>query len=391
MNLLIVATEFPPGPGGVGTHAFELARHLARRGGSVSVLASQDYVSPGEADAFNTAQPFPVFRWTRPPVGPLGVLWRMAALRERIRRDEPALVVASGGRAVAMTAVALRARSIPWVAVGHGTEFGRRRGAMPALLRWSFGRATAVVCVSEFTRGLMRESGVRPREVVVVPNGADPERFRLLGPAASREARRELGLPEGRLLVTVGHVTDRKGQDVVVRALPRILESVPDAHYVAVGLPTMAAKIRKLARSLGVEGRVWLPGRLDARLVVGLLNAADVFVLTSRQTGGGDVEGFGIAVVEAALCGLPAIVSAGSGLSEAVRNGETGLVVRPDDPAETAAAVLRLLGSEPLRKSMGQKARARALEEQTWATRIAEYHALFRRLAEGRTLSRAAR
>jgi phosphatidylinositol alpha-1,6-mannosyltransferase len=391
MTILIVSTEFPPGPGGVGTHAFELARHLARRGGAVTVLASQDYVAPGEADAFNAAQPFPVHRWTRPPVGPPGVFWRMAALRERIRSDEPSLIVASGGRAVAMTAFALRGRATPWVAIGHGTEFGRRRGAMATLLRWSFGRATAVVCVSEYTRGLMLQSGVRPREAMVIPNGADPERFRLLGPTAARDARRELGLPEGRLLVTVGHVTDRKGQDVVVRALPRILASAPDAHYVAVGLPTMAAKIRKLARSLGVEGRVWLPGRLDTPLVVGLLNAADVFVLTSRQTGGGDVEGFGIAVVEAALCGLPAVVSGGSGLSEAVRKGETGLVVPPDDPGETADAVVRLLGSEALRKSMGQKARTRALEEQSWASRIGEYDELFHRLAEGRTLSRAAR
>jgi phosphatidylinositol alpha-1,6-mannosyltransferase len=387
---LIVATEFPPGPGGVATHAFELARHLAQRGWKVSVLASQDYVPPSEAEAFNAAQPFAVSRWVRPPLGPAGALWRLAALRKRIRLDDPSLIVASGGRAVALTALACWNARTPWVAVGHGTEFGRRRGGMPALLRWSFGRASALVCVSEYTRGLMQECGVRPRQVAVIPNGADPQRFRLLAPDATREARRELGLPEGRLLVSLGHVTERKGQDIVVRALPRILEAAPDVHYVAIGLPTLAPRIRKLAQSLGVDNRVWLPGRLDARLVVGILNAADVFVLTSRQTKDGDVEGFGIAVVEAALCGLPAVVAGGSGLAEAVRKGETGLVVPPDDPAQTAAAILDLLGDESRRETMGHRARTRALAEQTWASRVERYDALLRPLAEGRILSRAA-
>jgi phosphatidylinositol alpha-1,6-mannosyltransferase len=384
---LIVATEFPPGPGGVGTHAFELARHLSQRGWDVSVLASQDYVATAEAEEFNAAQPFAMLRWKRLPVGPLGALWRLAALRKAIRQIEPDLIVASGGRAVALTALAARNDRTPWVAIGHGTEFGRRRGAMAALLRRSFDRATAVVCVSEYTRNLMHEAGVRPGRVAVIPNGADPLRFRVLGPEAGRQARCELGLPEGRLLVTVGHVSERKGQDVVVRALPRVLESAPDAHYVAVGLPTTGPALRKLAQSLGVDDHVWLPGRLEPRLLVGLLNAADIFVLTSRRTGTGDVEGFGIAVVEAALCGLPAIVSSGSGLAEAVREGETGLVVPPEDPDETAAAVIALLEDDSLRKSMGLRARARALSEQSWASRVEKYDALLRPLADGKPRS----
>jgi phosphatidylinositol alpha-1,6-mannosyltransferase len=390
LTILIVATEFPPGPGGVGTHAYELARHLAQRGWKVSVLASQDYVPPAEADAFNADQPFRIHRWTRPPLGPLGALWRLAALRRRIRRDKPSLVVASGGRAVALTAMANRDARTGWVAIGHGSEFGRTRGATPALLRWSFSKAAAVICVSEYTRGLMQQCGVRARRVAVIANGADPQRFRVLAPEAAQDARKALGLPEGRLLVSVGHVTERKGQDIVVRAMPRILESAPDVHYVAVGLPTLGARIRKLSQSLGVDGHVWLPGRIDGRLVPALLNAADVFILTSRHTGAGDVEGFGIAVVEAALCGLPAIVSSGSGLSEAVRKGETGLVVPPEDPEETAAAAVALLGNESLRKGMGHRARTRALAEQTWAARIEKYDALLRTLSEGEVLDRAA-
>jgi phosphatidylinositol alpha-1,6-mannosyltransferase len=392
--VLIVSTEFPPGPGGIGTHAFELARNLAERDWKVSVLAAQDYASPDEVSAFNAGQTFVVHSWRRLPIGSLRGVWRLAALLSRMRRDKPQVVVASGSRAVLLTAVACRGSRAPWLAVGHGTEFGRSTGWFAAALRRSFDQATAVVCVSEYTRGLMQECGVRPREEAVIPNGADPNRFRLLPAQAVRDARIDLGLPEGRLLVSVGHVTERKGQDVVVRALPRILEDAPDVRYLVVGLPTLAEELRRLARSLGVEDRLRILGRVDDERLVAILNAADVFVATSRRTGAGDVEGFGIAVVEAALCGKPAIVSADSGLAEAIREGVTGVGVPPDDPGATASAVLGLLQNETRRRSMGESARARALSEQTWASRIDEYDRLLRRISGGglpvRISSRAA-
>ena len=124
-----------------------------------------------------------------------------------------------------------------------------------------------------------------------------------------------------------------------MRALPAIRETVPDVHYAIVGLPTLGDEIRRLAGELGVADRVHLLGRLDEARLVRLLNAADVFVMTSRHTQDGDFEGYGIAVIEAALCGIPAVVAGGSGLSEAVADGETGLCVAPEDPAATADAI----------------------------------------------------
>lgn len=379
MKALIVSTEFPPGPGGIGTHSFELARHLARRGWRIAVLAAQDYVTGQEAAQFNETQPFAVFPWRRPAVGPLRPAWRLGTLVRCLSREEPDVVVASGGRAVLLVSIACRRSRTPWVAVAHGTEFGSNRGWMAAALRSAYKTAAAVVCVSEHTRSLMHEFGIAVREVAVIPNGADPERFRVLPEEVVDSVRRELDVPPGRWLVTVGNVTKRKAQDVVVRALPRILESVPEAHYLLVGLPSLATEMRGLAASLGVGDRVHLIGRVDSERLVGILNAAELFVLTSRRTATGDVEGYGIAVVEASLCGKPSVVSGGSGLSEAVAEGQTGLVVPADDPQATAAAVVALLLDEPRRREMGERARRRALDEQTWASRIERYDALLRR------------
>jgi phosphatidylinositol alpha-1,6-mannosyltransferase len=392
MRVLLVATEFPPGPGGVGTHAWELARHLSGRGWSLTVLASQDYVTVAEADAFNAAQPFRVVPWRRAPLGPLRFLARLAGLKAILRTEAPDAVVASGGRAVLACAHACAGRGTPWLAVGHGTEFGAR-GLKRLGFRTAFRRATAVVAVSEFTRRLFLELAGADRDAGVIHNGADPERFRVLpaGEAALRLA--PLGIPPGRLLLTVGNVTSRKGQDVVVRALPQILRAIPDARYVVAGLPTEGERLKRLARECGVADRVHLTGRLDAETLTAALNIAELFLLTSRRTAVGDVEGYGIAVVEAALCGRPAVVSRGSGLEEAIVEGETGPAVPADDPDATAAAAAALLTDPARLRRMGERARERALAEQTWDRCVDRYAAELESIAggaRGRPVRRAA-
>jgi phosphatidylinositol alpha-1,6-mannosyltransferase len=148
--------------------------------------------------------------------------------------------------------------------------------------------------------------------------------------------------------------------------------------YLVVGMPTRQAEYQALARELGVEDHVRFVGRIGGDDLVRCLNAADVFVMTSRRTPAGDCEGFGIAVVEAALCGVPAVVSNGSGLAEAIEDGKTGIGVPENDAAATAEALTRLLCDDALRSSMAQAALARAQCEQTWEFRARAYDDLLR-------------
>jgi len=216
----------------------------------------------------------------------------------------------------------------------------------------------------------------------VIPNGADPERFRVLPDAEVKDYRERMGLGASPILVTVGQVTERKGHDVVIRAMPGLLQRVPEAIYLIAGIPTRQTELTALADGLGVSDRMRFLGRLDADGLVRCLNAADVFVMTSRRTAAGDCEGFGIAVVEAALCGKPAVVSNGSGLAEAIADGETGIGVPEDDPDATADALARLLSNDALRLRMAQAALDRARTEQTWDIRAHEYNALLHDLLQ---------
>lgn len=380
MRLLMLSSEFPPGPGGIGTHAHHLARHLHRLGWDLTVVSPQDYAEPSHVADFNAALPFPVIPVPSGRGRGVEALHRIRVANRVARDERPDLLIGTGLSGVSVAAALGTMRRVRAVAVAHGSEFGTGRGLVGAVNRLWCERMASVVAVSQFTRGVIEDAGIRPRRLEVIPNAADAERFRVLPEAAKQAFRGTVGLGAASLLLTVGQVSERKGQEVVIRALPEILRAVPDAHYVMIGLPTLKDRLVGLARDLGVGDRVHCPGSVSGDEVVSWMNCADVLLMTSRTTSTGDREGFGIAAVEAALCGTPAVVSRQSGLVEAIEDGVTGLAVPENDAAATAAAVVALMTDPSRRRAMGAAARARARRDQTWETCASRYDALFRDL-----------
>lgn len=379
MKLLIVSSEFPPGPGGIGTHAFQLARHLAEMGWDLLVLTPQAYAPSQEVDAFNASQAFQIVRLQDASWTPLKAFSRFRTLRRLVAQWSPDIVLGSGVKSVWLIAGVSWLQRFSWIAVAHGgIEFGTPSHWKRVLTRRSFSLADAVACVSHYACRSMREMGVRPRRHVVIPNGADEHIFRPFNGERVRSFRRRLGLEDASVLLTVGSVTERKGQEVVVRALPHLVKVRPDVHYVMAGLPLLRDTLTALAQQLGVLDRLHFLGRVDEETLVTAYNAADVFVMTSRHSSDGDSEGFGIAAVEAALCARPSVVSRGSGLEEAVLAEQTGLWVNEGDPEDTAHAILRLLRDKELHRKMGMQARERAVRELTWKTAAASYDRLLR-------------
>ncbi len=301
---------------------------------------------------------------------------RFVTASRALRKFEPDAVIATGLRAVWLCGLLLPISRRPWIAIGHGTEFGVR-GLERTMTRRAYKRSNAVVCVSQYTWNAMCGAGITPRLGRVIPNGGDPSTFMPLPEAETAAFRRSLGLPDARILLTVGHVSERKGQDIVIRALAQ-LRDAGAVHYLIAGLPTKEREFGALARELGVAERVHFLGRVDSARLVRLMNACDLFVMTSRHDVSGDFEGYGIAVVEAALCGRPAIVTGNSGLAEAIEDGRTGTAVPENDVDATAAAIQNLLVDSVKRRAMGAAARARALSQQTWDRSVLEYDRLLR-------------
>lgn len=378
-RVLIVATEFPPGPGGIGTHAWESARWLKKYGWDVRVRTCQDYVTREESGAFQQEAGFEIRGLCGVKMPGVRLPYLLCGSWVDVSSWRPDVILATGRNAVLAARAAGQGRA-RLAAVAHGTEI-LARGMRGKLTLRAFRSADLVVAVSGFTAERLTEGGVARERMAVVPNGADEDVFHPASEETVLAIRREMGLGTGPAILTVGNVTERKGQWVVARALGEVARQIPDVEYWLVGLPTERKRVENEALEAGVADRVRFLGRLPQAELVKAMQACDVFAMTSVMTAGGDYEGFGIAVLEAALCGKPAVVSDCGGLPEAVKEGETGLVVREKDRSATARALIRLLQDNAMRHEMGKRARARALKEGTWRARMGEYDRLLRGLA----------
>lgn len=371
MSLLILADEFPPGPGGLGTLAWQVALQLAGQGWPVSVAAPQPHAAPGERARFNASLTFELLplRRREPPLAE--GLDRLARVLDLARRRRPQAILAVGGRAAWLGAALARLAGLPLALVAAGTELLPRTALERALTPWAFRRAKRVVAVSRYAAGLAEGLGVAASRLRIIPCGADPRAFR--PGLETAPLRRRWSLEGASMILTVGRLCYRKGQQVVLQAMPAILARCPQAMYLMAGLPQEQAGLEREARRLGVEERVIFAGAVSPADLSAYYNLAEAFVLASRASPAGEVEGFGIAVLEAALCGRPAVVSDHGGLPETILPGQTGLLVPAEDPPATAQALLSLLEDATLRRKMGAAARDHALECATWERRAREY------------------
>ncbi len=334
----------------------------------------QNYATDAEIALYNQRQQFPIHRLKDSPWFAVKLASRLAKLLNIIWAFRPEIVLVSGTQSVWLYGIASFLVNCPWVIAAHGgIEFEGKNPARRRISKIAYSRANAIVCVSTYTRSQVQQAGIRGPSLTVITNGADDLSLRPMSQEQAQAWKKRCGFENAFILLTVGSVTERKGQEVVIRALPKICQEVGDVHYLMAGLPVMQENLTELASSLGVADRVHFLGKVDEDTLLHAYNACDVFLMTSQHSADGDSEGFGIAVIEAALCGKPAVVSAQSGLAEAVINRVTGLHVAEGSPAETARAVIQLLADPAVRKQMGQAAWERALREQTWTKRAGEY------------------
>jgi phosphatidyl-myo-inositol dimannoside synthase len=194
--------------------------------------------------------------------------------------------------------------------------------------------------------------------------------------AGGEEVRDRLGLRDRPLIVCVSRLVPRKGQDVLIRALPTVRKSVPDAALLVVGDGPYRRQLESLVDSQGLRGAVTFSGPLPWSELPAHYDAGDVFAMPCRTRRKGlDVEGLGIVYLEASATGLPVVAGRSGGAPDAVLPSQTGEVVDGTDVAAVAAAIVRFLADPDLAKAMGLAGRGWVEREWTWdaaAARLGE-------------------
>jgi len=339
-KVVLITSEFPPQPGGIGNHAFNLANQLSKQKYEVTVLADIRSDSGEEERCFDEKLNFEVIRIPRYGFILMTYLQRIVAYRRLVQKREISLVIASGRFSMWLAIFGLRNRRLKKVAMAHGSEINSKNVLIKQLTNTALERFDVVIPVSHYTKSLI--SHLYLKRVQVIPNGIDMES---LQPALELIALK--GSPR---LVTVGTLSERKGQANVIEKLPSLLAKFPNIHYHMIGIPLEKEYLKKLAKSLKVTQYISFHGVLSTSRMLNVLKTCDIFTMLSNKTNLGDVEGFGIALLEANCMGLPTIGSKGCGIEDAIDNFRSGVLVNPKDVNEFLAAIEELQSNKKMYK-----------------------------------------
>lgn len=236
-----------------------------------------------------------------------------------------------------------RLAGVPFWTVAHGFEaWDAHRPTLLHALR----ACDRVLAVSSYTRSVLVERhGLDPARVHLMPNTFDEVRFQ---PAARPlPLLQRLGIdPAKRIILTVARIEEReryKGYDQIIRALPEVLHSVPDAHYLLVGRGNDVGRVHEMIAQRGLTDSVTVAGDVEDDELPGCYNACDLFVMPSKR------EGFGIVFLEALAAGKPVIAGKFDGSVDPLLQGELGILLDPDNTAEIRDAIIAVLqGVHPL-------------------------------------------
>lgn len=362
---LLVTNDFPPRPGGIQQFVHNLA--VRQPAGSVVVYAS----SWKGAAKFDAEQPFEVVRESTGVLLPTpAVAKRAAALARQHGCDR---VWFGAAAPLGLLAAGLRrdAGVTRAVAITHGHEIGWAAlpGARQLLRRIARGN-DVVTYLGEYQRTRLDRALHGLTDLERLAPGVDVDAFHPDVDGSAVRARH--GLTDRPVIVCVSRLVPRKGQDMLIRALPAVRRRVPGAALLLVSGGPYRAKLERLAREQGVESDVVFTGSVPWGELPAHYAAGDVYAMPCRTRAAGlDVEGLGIVYLEASATGLPVVGGDSGGAPDAVREGETGFVVGGRDVAALSARLIELL-SDPVRaKAMGAAGRAWVEQEWRWERQAA--------------------
>jgi phosphatidylinositol alpha-1,6-mannosyltransferase len=365
-RVMIVTNDFPPRQGGIETFVATIAGGLPAD--QVVVYTSR---TRGQ-ERFDAGTAYPVVR------DPSSMLVPSPAVRRRVVDAFETYgcdrVLFGAAAPLGLLAAPLRAAgAVRIVGITHGHElwWARVPGARRVLRRIGE-TCDALTYLGEYTHRVIAAAltPAAARRMVRMPPGVDTTVFQ---PAAGgvdgeRDRLRERWgvAPDAPVLICVGRLTPRKGQDTLVAAWPEVVATLRAARLVITG-PGDDGPLRSAAARLGVANRIVFTGGVPHEETPAIFAAADVFASPCRDRRAGlEVEGLGIVFLEASACGLPVIVGRSGGAVDTVQDGRTGVVVDPRDVRAVAAAAIDLLGDPERSAAMGRAGREWVERDWTW-------------------------
>jgi phosphatidylinositol alpha-1,6-mannosyltransferase len=384
-RVLLLTEEYPPVIGGIQNYLSELMAQLSPEN---TFVIAQDVKGVVEWDR---EQKYKIVR-----VNMRGFSiprWRSAyrALEQAVKEFQPEIIVC--GKALFEGRAALRIwekYKIPYVVMTYGMEINtwlKTEKTKRDLLNVCENSARVFVINEEIKTTLEKSLDdvikVRPLRGRTLMRDNIGNKFVKMYPGVdgfySFEDNPNKDYPQKshKTIVSVCRLVHRKGIDVVINAVNEIKKTIPDIKYIIMGEGPEKTALEELVRNLSLQNNVEFLGKVTREKMREVFQSADLFVLTPRNEQG-NMEGFGIVYLEAAIAGLCAVGSKSGGVLEAVLDEKTGLLAMENNTNDTAKKIIRILQDENLRKQLASQAQKRAVEEFSWSKRAT----LFRGVVE---------
>ena len=383
---LLISEIFPPKTGGSGRWFWEIYSRLQRD--DFVVAAGED----PRQDDFDQTHDLNVLRtplsmpsWGMKSIGGLrGYAKAFSAIRKIIREHDIDFIHC--GRMLPEAWIAWLIKKtfgIPYLCYVHGEELylGIASREFGWMMRRILNDADVLIANSNNTRQLLLKTWDMPeKRVRLLHPGADVER--LVPAARDQGVREKLGWGDRSVILTVGRLQVRKGHDQMIRSIATLKESHPNVLYSIVGEGKERSRLEELVQQHGVADWVEFRGEVDDDELRECYQQCDLFVLPNREVDG-DIEGFGMVLLEAQACGKPVIAGASGGTAETMRDPETGRIVACEGPEELTRVVSELLSDAELRSRMGTSARKWVEENFSWSSLSRQAAELFSEFGRG--------
>jgi glycosyltransferase involved in cell wall biosynthesis len=386
LTVLMLSWEFPPRIiGGISSHVHDLSMALARRNVTVHVVTcdfpgapENEQIGRVNVHRFNSKIPSPSF---------LGWIFSMnQAMADKAidvinDNNEQVDVIHAHDWLVTEAAVKVRnAFSKPLVSTIHATEMGRRGGihndyqrTINEVERHLIDQSYEVICCSDYMANQIYSAfNVQSERLHVIPNGVNVAKF--AGKVSTLPIKRRYAKNGERIVCFVGRLVHEKGVHVLIGAIPKVLEAIPNVNFVIVGEGGMKDYLAKEAWNFGVADHVFFTGFVDEETLISIYRASDAAVFPSLY------EPFGITALEAMASRTPVIVTATGGLAEIVQHEKTGIKVYVDNSDSLAWGILRVLKNPKIADRIRENGYQKLLKEYDW-DRIAERTMLVYNLA----------
>lgn len=379
MKMLFLTDKFPPSEGGSRIYYYNLCKNYPPENVVVLTKKVEGYQEFDRKQAFKIirkGKPLPNWKYSQLPRGILPLLWSIyLIIKERID------VIHCGdffpGAAIGLILKKIMGKPFVYYVHEKGRIWYSQYRFQPKFRKIILRNADRIVAACSYAeQGVKEDLDENKEKVFKITPGVDFEKFK--PDPMPNKTWQDLDLINRKVILTIGRLVERKGQDTVIRAMPIILREVPDAVYLVAGRGPHELVLRRLVEELNVQNNVRFLGFVRNQELPKLYGVCDLFVMINRETAQDAHEGFGMVFTEASASGKPVIGGKSGGTGDSIVDGFTGYRVDPYNVDEVAACIIKVLKDPELARTLGRNGREWVVKNCDWREKAKQLEAVNR-------------